>query len=164
MYIYFYIFLVLFLFQITDLCSGGKSSHLGRKQFYTALKLIAASQAGVSVHQADLVNSAVDLPLPRFMWTNDEKKEPPTFVNNDSPDLIQLSDTNAVKSASSDRLNSSEGELDDTAERDNKSPKSLRLSPGASSTASDSPTPTNSVQEKSWATSGHWQGLGKCLT
>lgn len=32
-------------------------------------------------------------------------------------------------------------------------------SPEASSTASDSPTPTNSVQEKSWAVSGNWQGL-----
>lgn len=32
-------------------------------------------------------------------------------------------------------------------------------SPEASSTASDSPTPTNSVHEKNW--SSHWQGLGK---
>lgn len=33
-----------------------------------------------------------------------------------------------------------------------------RGSPEASSTASDSPTPTNSVHEKNW--SSHWQGLG----
>lgn len=32
-------------------------------------------------------------------------------------------------------------------------------SPEASSTASDSPTPTNSVHEKNWPS--HWQGLGK---
>lgn len=28
-----------------------------------------------------------------------------------------------------------------------------------SSTASDSPTPTNSVQDRSWAMTGNWQGL-----
>lgn len=32
-------------------------------------------------------------------------------------------------------------------------------SPDASSAASDSPTPTNSVQDRSWAVSGRWQGL-----
>jgi hypothetical protein len=34
------------------------------------------------------------------------------------------------------------------------------LSPGASSTASDSPTPTNSVKERKEAWSNVWQGLG----
>lgn len=97
------------------------------------------------------------MPLPRFNWTNDEIKE---STKHESPDLIQLTDCNTIKSVSSDRLNSSEGELDDGIEKDRKSPKGNRLSPGASSTASDSPTPTNSVQEKSWATTGHWQGLG----
>ncbi|KAL0274862.1 UNVERIFIED_CONTAM: hypothetical protein PYX00_002894 [Menopon gallinae] len=143
--------------QITDLCSGGKSSHLGRKQFYIALKLIAASQAGVSVHHPDLVNSIADLPLPKFVWTNDEINNSQTNVNSDSPDLIELGDSNALKSASTDQINSSDGEQDGLTDKQN-SPKNLR-SPGASSTASDSPTPTNSVQEKSWATPGNWQGL-----
>lgn len=143
------------------MCSGGKSNHLGRKQFYTALKLIAASQAGVPFHHLEQLNSVLDLPLPKFVWASDEKKDSHSYIKNDSPDLIQLSDSNAIKSTSSDRLNSSEGEFDDESERNNKSPKSARLSPGASSTASDSPTPTNSVQEKNWAASGHWQGLGK---
>lgn len=96
--------------------------------------------------------------MPRFNWANDEIKDS-THVKNDSPDLIQLTDCSAIKSISSDRLNSSEGELDDGIEKDRKSPKGNRLSPGASSTASDSPTPTNSVLEKSWVTTGHWQGL-----
>jgi hypothetical protein len=33
------------------------------------------------------------------------------------------------------------------------------MSPEASSTASDSPTPTNSVQERNWAATTHWHGL-----
>lgn len=33
-------------------------------------------------------------------------------------------------------------------------------SPEASSTASDSPTPTNSVQERNWAAATQWHGLG----
>ncbi|KAK9505942.1 hypothetical protein O3M35_009897 [Rhynocoris fuscipes] len=37
-------------------------------------------------------------------------------------------------------------------------PKPLTTSPEASSTASDSPTPTNSVHEKNWYTT-HWQAL-----
>jgi len=37
------------------------------------------------------------------------------------------------------------------------------MSPEASSTASDSPTPTNSVQERNWAATTHWHGLGKLL-
>lgn len=147
-------------FQITDICSGGKSSYFGRKQFYTALKLIAASQAGISVHNPDLVNSIVDLPLPKFLWSNYDVKENNSHSNPDSPDLIQLRDSNAVKFLSNERLNSSEGELDEGTEKNNKSPKSRRLSIGASSTASDSPTPTNTVQEKSWASSGNWLGLG----
>jgi hypothetical protein len=35
------------------------------------------------------------------------------------------------------------------------------ISPEASSTASDSPTPTNSVQERNWAANTHWHGLGE---
>lgn len=39
------------------------------------------------------------------------------------------------------------------------SSEATTASPEASSTASDSPTPTNSVHEKNWPS--HWQGLGK---
>lgn len=38
------------------------------------------------------------------------------------------------------------------------SSEATTASPEASSTASDSPTPTNSVHEKNWPS--HWQGLG----
>lgn len=149
------------MFQITEVCSEGKSSFLGRKQFYVALKLIAATQSGISIHSPDLVNSISDLPLPKFLWSNYEIKENNSNSNPDSPDLIQLADSNAKNFPSIDRLNSSEGELDDVFEKKNKSPKSGRLSVEASSTASDSPTPTNSVQEKRWATSENWLGLGQ---
>lgn len=147
------------LFQINEICSGGKSNYFGRKQFYAALKLIAASQAGISVQHPNLVNSVVNLPLPKFLWSNYEVKENNSHSNPESPDLIQLGESK--NSISNERLNSSDGEPDEgTDERDNKSPKNRRVSIGASSTASDSPTPTNSVQEKSWATSGTWLGLG----
>jgi hypothetical protein len=42
-------------------------------------------------------------------------------------------------------------------------PEPKGISPEASSTASDSPTPTNSVQERNWAATTHWHGLGESL-
>jgi hypothetical protein len=41
---------------------------LGRRQFYSALKLIAAFQAGLPL-RPELFHSALDVPLPRFSWT-----------------------------------------------------------------------------------------------
>jgi len=103
------------IFQITDVCAC-KSSELARKQFYMALKLIAAAQAGLAV-TPDAIYNSTDVPLPRFTWPSEEQS-----------DLIQLN----------------EG----------------KNSPSASSTASDSPTPTNSVQDKGWAAATAWQGIG----
>jgi hypothetical protein len=40
-------------------------------------------------------------------------------------------------------------------------PEPKGMSPEASSTASDSPTPTNSVHERNWAAATHWHGLGE---
>lgn len=85
-----------------------------------ALKLIAAAQAGLAV-SPELVNSQLEVPLPRFTWPSEEL-----------PDLIELIDTTNTG----------------------------KNSPSASSTASDSPTPTNSVQDKGWAAATAWQGIG----
>jgi hypothetical protein len=41
---------------------------LGRRQFYSALKLIAAFQAGLPL-RPELFHSSLDVPLPRFSWT-----------------------------------------------------------------------------------------------
>ncbi|CAG2066987.1 unnamed protein product, partial [Timema podura] len=84
-----------------------------------------------------------------------------------SPDLIQLSDSDSVplsKGGCEDHEVESHVEV---ALRPNgglcPSPpvvgKMAGGSPEASSTASDSPTPTNSVQERNWAAGTHWHGL-----
>jgi hypothetical protein len=54
--------------QITELCGGSRVSHLGRRQFYSALKLIAAFQAGLPL-RPELFHSSLDVPLPLFSWT-----------------------------------------------------------------------------------------------
>lgn len=61
-------------------------NHLNRKQFYSALKLIAAHQNSV-VLKPELVLTPLDLPLPRFTWTT-------CGLNSEaSADLIQLSNS-----------------------------------------------------------------------
>lgn len=52
------------LHQITDLCGAKRVGYFGPAQFYVALKLIAASQAGFPVRLESIKN---DLPLPRFL-------------------------------------------------------------------------------------------------
>ncbi|KAM6446935.1 ralBP1-associated Eps domain-containing protein 2 isoform 2-T2 [Liasis olivaceus] len=51
------------LHQITDLCGAKRVGYFGRTQFYAALKLIAAAQAGLPVRIESIQN---ELPLPRF--------------------------------------------------------------------------------------------------
>ncbi|GLH11588.1 Uncharacterized protein GBIM_16344 [Gryllus bimaculatus] len=149
--------------QITELC-GGRSSHLGRRQFYSALKLIAAYQAGLPL-RTDL-----DAPLPRLSWPTSAGKWELQHVSRrlGSPDLIQLSDTDRTPTPQKDTAphivsgsDSSTVDLRGTAESPARNGRSLSptssvglkasRSPEASSTASDSPTPTNSVQERQWA-------------
>lgn len=105
------------------------------------LKLVAAYQANVPIRE-DVLTTNIELPLPRFMWSYTEnaveRKCSPTYATH-------------VDSVSTD----SEVEARDVNGSDNQRDGS----PEASSTASDSPTPTNSVQERSWAVSGNWQGL-----
>ncbi|XP_078514233.1 ralBP1-associated Eps domain-containing protein 2 isoform X4 [Lissotriton helveticus] len=52
------------LHQITDLCGAKRVGYFGPAQFYVALKLIAAAQAGFPVRLESIKN---DLPLPRFL-------------------------------------------------------------------------------------------------
>lgn len=56
-------------------------NHMNRKQFYSALKLIAAHQTNM-ILKPDLLSTPLDLPLPRFTWALNSEA---------SPDLIQLS-------------------------------------------------------------------------
>lgn len=75
------------MFQIMDISVAPNNcaslNHLNRKQFYSALKLIAAHQTNMSL-KPELLSTPVDLPLPRFTWT----------INSEATaDLIQLSNS-----------------------------------------------------------------------
>nr|CAD7405302.1 unnamed protein product [Timema poppensis] len=151
--------------QIIEQCCGGRTTHLGRRQFYLALKLVAAAQAGLPL-QLDLLQLVLDIPLPRFVSrTSEIDRGNDTRVG--SPDLIQLSDSDSVPLG---KGGCEEHEVESHVEvalRPNgglcPSPPAVGKmaggSPEASSTASDSPTPTNSVQERNWAAGTHWHGL-----
>lgn len=95
---------------------------------------MAAYQANVPV-RSELLTANIDLPLPRFSW-----------ISQPSNDLNEYREHIDV--------NSTDSEVDSDT---------LSIvrngSPEASSTASDSPTPTNSVQDRSWAVGGAWRGL-----
>lgn len=71
------------------------------------------------------------------------------------PDLIELRTTSS--------FNEYKEQVDVTSTDSEVDSDTLNVmgsgSPDASSAASDSPTPTNSVQDRSWAVSGRWQGL-----
>ncbi|XP_075151899.1 RALBP1 associated Eps domain containing isoform X2 [Haematobia irritans] len=47
--------------------------HVSRAQFYSCLKLIAAHQASMQLRQ-ELIAASVQLPLPRFSWTDNNDK------------------------------------------------------------------------------------------
>ncbi|KAJ8984340.1 hypothetical protein NQ317_012560 [Molorchus minor] len=128
--------------QIAEICWNQCTNYINRKQFFSALKLVAAYQANIPVRN-EVVNSKIDLPLPRFTWTNIENESP-------VPDLIELRQDLNEYTEQVDAV-STDSEADSETVRNG--------SPDASSAASDSPTPTNSVQDRSWAVSGAWQGL-----
>ena len=55
------------LHRITELCGAKRLGHFGRSQFYIALKLIAAAQAGLPVSLETIgPSSGNDVPLPKF--------------------------------------------------------------------------------------------------
>lgn len=137
--------------QISEICWGQNVNYLNLKQFSSALKLVAAYQANVNI-SSDILQRTMDLPLPRFTWPNCENQSP-------VPDLIELR---------SNDLNDYREHVDivsTDSEVDSENISALRNgSPEASSTASDSPTPTNSVQDRSWVVTGNWQGLGSLVS
>ncbi|XP_032662783.1 ralBP1-associated Eps domain-containing protein 1 isoform X1 [Odontomachus brunneus] len=134
--------------KILDICIGPKgNTHLGKKQFYGALKLIAAHQAGLEIC-TDMLTASLDvLTLPRFTW--------PSFGDEDGR-------------RSSDSIRGTKGRChvpESTTESESEAE-----SPRETGGSTDSPTPTNSVtQERNDgilggetildSVSGGWQGL-----
>ncbi|KAF5274187.1 hypothetical protein FQA39_LY18732 [Lamprigera yunnana] len=133
--------------QISELCWNHSSNYLSRKQFYSSLKLVAAYQFNMPV-KSELITASLDLPLPRFSWPNSE-------LQSSYKDLIELRNKNFNEYIEHIDTTSTDSEFENSDTN-----ITLRIgSPEISSTASDSPTPTNSVQDKSWAINSTWQGL-----
>ncbi|KAF7273929.1 hypothetical protein GWI33_013390 [Rhynchophorus ferrugineus] len=122
------------LAQIGEICWTSGTNYLNKIQFFSALKLVAAYQANLPIRN-NLITNKLDLPLPRFTWGSFDAVAP-------IPDLIEL--RNILKDHGESVSTDSEADSE-----------TVRCSPNTSSPASDSPTPTNSVQDRNWA----WQGL-----
>lgn len=178
-------------FQIYQLSAIFPSSlYLSRSQFYSCLKLIGANQAAIPLREEILTSETLQIPLPKFSWVM-ELEPPPQivaaplksaqngFAAMRSPDLIQLSAKElSVNVNSNSDIPSTDSEMEQT---DNEREVTLtkRAGPSSSikhskskrggspetwSTASESPTPTNSthnsVAERPWAVNSQsWQGL-----
>lgn len=132
--------------EIAELCWNQSSNYLNKTQFYSALKLVAAYQANHEINR-DILTSQLELPLPRFTWNKLGNESP-------IPDLIELSNDLSIYKEQIDTT-STDSEFDsDTLSL------ARNGSPGLSSTASDSPTPTNScVQDRTWGMRDTWHGL-----
>ncbi|XP_059057873.1 ralBP1-associated Eps domain-containing protein 1 [Achroia grisella] len=148
-------------------------NHMNRKQFYSALKLIAAHQTNVSL-KPELLSTPLDLPLPRFTWALNSEA---------SADLIQLSsspkeqhivkrernfvgnigayepihvssnlsdsDVSQVLSLGATEALSTDSEMESETMSQRSGTHGRRGKDGSPwSTASESPTPTNSVAEQ----------------
>nr|XP_033341062.1 ralBP1-associated Eps domain-containing protein 1 isoform X2 [Megalopta genalis] len=111
--------------KILDICFGTKApciaTHLGKKQFYGLLKLVAAHQAGFNIRK-DLITMPLDvITLPKFTW--------PT--SGDEDDRRSSDSNRAVKGRHApESTTESESEAE---------------SPRETGGSTDSPTPTNSV-------------------
>ncbi|KAK4308870.1 hypothetical protein Pmani_019461 [Petrolisthes manimaculis] len=155
------------LTQIGHVCGGTNQGWYGRKELFVALKLVAAAQRGLPVRTESLF-LGVDLPLPRLHTNNNTHYENDVAYTTkenytSSPDLIQLSDSDCNTSQMVDggyrMMESEEGEGGDERMSD-PSGRMVSHSTSVSSPASDSPTPTNSVHEKTWGQAHtHWHGL-----
>ncbi|CRL00944.1 CLUMA_CG014223, isoform A [Clunio marinus] len=166
--------------------------YLSRTQFYSCLKLIGAHQAMIPLREEILTSTTVQIPLPKFSW-NLELEPPPQIVSAtlkseqngitlpQSPDLIELTTKESHHLEVERNLNSDLPSTDSEIEQtDNERELPVRRRSGAGvtlikknkrdgspetwSTASESPTPTNtahnSVAERPWAmNSQSWQGL-----
>ncbi|KAG4072470.1 hypothetical protein HA402_004402 [Bradysia odoriphaga] len=149
--------------QITTLSGISQSStHMSRVQFYSCLKFIAAYQAGLPLRH-EMLASTVALPLPKFSWKDSPVQNTETELNgrndmNRSSSINDLVRENLNNATNSDNMTSTDSEVE---QNDVQSHERRRHggSPEAWSTASDSPTPTNSVTERPWAKTNLWQGL-----
>lgn len=163
-------------------------SHINRKQFYSALKLIAAHQANMPL-VADLLSTQVDLPLPRFTWALNSENNSDLIQLSNSPKEQHLSKRdrmfgNNLVCYEPIRLSSNSSDIDipqvvtqhdntETLSTDSevesetvsqRSEHGIRLKNGSPwSTASESPTPTNSVAERQphpvWENSATGRGI-----
>ncbi|XP_017779166.1 PREDICTED: ralBP1-associated Eps domain-containing protein 1 [Nicrophorus vespilloides] len=124
--------------KIAEICWSQTTNYLNRKQFCYALKLVAAHLVNIPV-TSEVLGIYMDGPLPRFNWPQIEGQS----------DLIELRSADYREHV--DPV-STDSEVDSET-------LSIGRNGSPSSTASDSPTPTNSVQDRSWAISGTWQGL-----
>ncbi|XP_075980195.1 RALBP1 associated Eps domain containing isoform X2 [Anticarsia gemmatalis] len=147
-------------------------SHMNRKQFYSALKLIAAHQSNMAL-KPELLSTPVDLPLPRFTWAlNSEAsadliqlsnspneqhlpKRERTFGNLGAYEPIRLSsnlsDSDVPQALSHDTTEgiSTDSEIESETMSQRSGSHGRRGKTGSPwSTASESPTPTNSVAER----------------
>ncbi|XP_068967927.1 ralBP1-associated Eps domain-containing protein 1 [Bombus flavifrons] len=136
--------------KILDICFGTEAAHigthLGKKQFYVLLKLVAAHQAGLSIRK-DIITMPLDvITLPRFTWP----------ASGEEDDRRSSDSNRAIKSHRHAPESTTESE-------------SEAESPRETGGSTDSPTPTNSIiQERNNdiggetildSVSGGWQGL-----
>ncbi|CAG9564840.1 unnamed protein product [Danaus chrysippus] len=147
-------------------------NHMNRKQFYSALKLIAAHQTNMSL-RPELLSTPLDLPLPRFTWalncdanadliqlSNSPKeqhisKRDRNFGSIAAYEPIRvpsnLSDSDAPQTMSHDNTEalSTDSEMESETLSQRSGSHGRRVKAGSPwSTASESPTPTNSVAER----------------
>ncbi|XP_013140749.1 PREDICTED: ralBP1-associated Eps domain-containing protein 1 [Papilio polytes] len=146
--------------------------HMNRKQFYSALKLIAAHQTNMTI-KPELISTPLDLPLPRFTWelstvgnsdliqlSNSPKeqylpKRERNFGNLGAYEPIRLSsnlsDSDLPQALSHDATEgvSTDSEIESETMSQRSGSCGRRGKTGSPwSTASESPTPTNSVAER----------------
>lgn len=155
--------ILFFLIQITLLAGVPHTAlYLSKKQFFACLKLISAYQAKIPLREELITTNLVSLPLPRFHLkgsshnTNKqidqnciEKKQ---WIEVHGSELLHIvSKQDEITDNVANDQTGTDSEIDT---RDIKS----KVSPEAWSTASDSPTPTNSVVpgERPWAKTTNW--------
>ncbi|XP_050347923.1 ralBP1-associated Eps domain-containing protein 1 [Nymphalis io] len=145
-------------------------NHMNRNQFYSALKLIAAYQTNMSL-KPELLSTPLDLPLPRFTWalnadanadliqlSNSPKeqhisKRQRSFADNLEYEPIgllpNLSDGDLLQTLTHDEPLSTDSEMESETMSQKSGSCGRRAKAGSPwSTASESPTPTNSVAER----------------
>ncbi|GBP28379.1 RalBP1-associated Eps domain-containing protein 2 [Eumeta japonica] len=164
--------------QIMDISVAPSSyvslNHMNRKQFYSALKLIAAHQSNIAL-KPELLTAPIDLPLPRFTWALNSEANQDLIQLSNSPKeqhiskrdrnfggslgsyepmrlSSNLSDSDVPQTLSHDNTEAlstdSEMESETLSQRSDRS-HGRRVKTGSPwSTASESPTPTNSVAER----------------